>query len=216
LIGTAHFQGTIVCKAFAILEHYLMQVTFLAMSVISYHTCHVFSQPFVGRTANTSWRRFIKYSAFLWLTPAVFVAVCVTLDKTVPWFQRFIFIIFIAKGRGKINLWNQGNKTEVFLVDYGMSCWLGTANAKLYLFLLPLAVLLLYNIYKFFQTAVSLSRHDKDREILQRKEGKQNLLICAKLATLVGFPWLFAFIGVLFPDVEAFEYLFVVFACLQG
>jgi hypothetical protein len=29
---------------------------------------------------------------------------------TVPWFQRFIFIIFIAKGRGKIilNLWNQG------------------------------------------------------------------------------------------------------------
>jgi hypothetical protein len=23
----------------------------------------------------------------------------------VPWFQRFIFIIFIAKGRGKINLW---------------------------------------------------------------------------------------------------------------
>jgi hypothetical protein len=24
---------------------------------------------------------------------------------TVPWFQRFIFIIFIAKGGGKINLW---------------------------------------------------------------------------------------------------------------
>ena len=23
----------------------------------------------------------------------------------VPWFQKFIFIIFIAKGRGKINLW---------------------------------------------------------------------------------------------------------------
>jgi hypothetical protein len=27
-----------------------------------------------------------------------------TLDS-LPWFQRFIFIIFIAKGRGKINLW---------------------------------------------------------------------------------------------------------------
>jgi hypothetical protein len=23
----------------------------------------------------------------------------------IPWFQMFIFIIFIAKGRGKINLW---------------------------------------------------------------------------------------------------------------
>ncbi|CAB4014831.1 G- coupled receptor Mth2 [Paramuricea clavata] len=187
LIGTAHFQGTIVCEVLAILEHYLLQVSFLAMSIISHHTCHVLSQPFVGRTANTSWRRFIKYSAFLWLTPGVFVAICAVLDKT-----------------------------EVFLVDYGMNCWLGTANAKLYLFLLPLAVSLLYNIYKFIQTAVSLSRHAKDREILQRKEGKQNLLICTKLATLVGFPWLFAFIGVLFSDVEVFEYLFVLFVCLQG
>jgi hypothetical protein len=31
-----------------------------------------------------------------------------------PWFQRFIFIIFIAKGRGKINLWNQGTGRLVF------------------------------------------------------------------------------------------------------
>jgi hypothetical protein len=27
------------------------------------------------------------------------------LNIVIPWFQRFIFIIFIAKGRGKINLW---------------------------------------------------------------------------------------------------------------
>jgi hypothetical protein len=26
-------------------------------------------------------------------------------DQELPWFQRFIFIIFIAKGRVKINLW---------------------------------------------------------------------------------------------------------------
>jgi hypothetical protein len=75
---------------------------------------------------------------------------------------------------------------------------------------------LLFNICKFIQTAISLSRHDKERHALQIEKGKQNLLICAKLSTLVGFPWIFAFIGVLFPDVEAFEYLFVVFVCLQG
>jgi hypothetical protein len=33
-----------------------------------------------------------------------------------PWFQRFIFIISIAKGRGKINLWN-------YRVQLGLS-WL--------------------------------------------------------------------------------------------
>ncbi len=185
LIGAARFEGTAVCKFFAILQHYLLQASFLSMSIVSYHTCLVLSQPIIGRIANTSRRRFIKYSAFMWLSPAIFVAICVTLDKT-----------------------------ETFLVNYGTNCWLGTANAKLYLFLLPLAVLLLYNIYKFIRTAVSLSRHDKDRRNLQQR--KQSLLICTKLATLVGFPWLFAFLGMLFPDVEALEYLFVVCVCLQG
>ncbi len=187
LIGSSHFTGTTACKVFAILEHYLFQVSFLAMSVISYHSCYVFSQPFAGRVANKSSRRFIKYSTFVWLVPAIFVAICVTLDKT-----------------------------GAFLVDYGTNCWLGNVDAKLYLFLLPLALLLVYNIFTFIRTAVSLYRHNLNTQVLQRKEGKQNLLICTKLATLVGFPWLFAFIGIMFPDVEAFEYLFVVFACLQG
>ena len=187
LIGTAFVKEGTACKVFAILEHYLLLVSFIAMSVMSYHTCHVFSKPFVGRIANTSSRRFMKYSAFVWITPAIFVAICIAL-----------------------------NETEAFVVDYGTNCWLGTANAKLYLFLLSLALLLLYNIYAFIKTAVSLSRHEKDRKTLHQKEGKQNLLICTKLATLVGFPWLFAFFGVLFPDVEAFEYLFVIFVCLQG
>jgi hypothetical protein len=41
----------------------------------------------------------------------------------IPWFQRFIFIIFIAKGRGKINLWNQGIfNTEVPLFYKGGGC----------------------------------------------------------------------------------------------
>ena len=187
LVGTTYFQGTIVCKVFAILLHHLAQASFLAMSVISHHTFHVFSRPFTGRFANISRPRFIKYSIFVWVTPAVFVAICVTLDKT-----------------------------RVFVVEYGTHCWLGTANAKLYLFLLPLAIQLLFNIGEFIRTAVSLSRHDKERQALHIKKGKQNLLICMKLATLVGFPWLFAFLGALFPDVEAFEYLFVIFVCLQG
>ena len=187
LVGTTYFQGTTVCRVFAILEHHLLQASFLAMSVISHHTFHVFSQPFIGRFANTSRPRFIKYSIIVWLTPAVFVAICVTLDKT-----------------------------RVFVVDYGTNCWLGTANAKQYLFLLPLAIQLLFNICEFIRTAVSLSRHDKERQVLHIENGKQNLLVCMKLATLVGFPWLFAFLGALFPDEEAFEYLFVVFVCLEG
>ena len=134
LIGTSHFTGTKTCRVLAIFEHYLFQVSFVAMSVISYHSCYVFSQPFAGRVANKSWRRFIKYSAFVWLAPAIFVAICVTLDKT-----------------------------ETFLVDYGTNCWLGTVNAKLYLFLLPLAILLLFNIVTFIvQHSVYIVMRRKD------------------------------------------------------
>ena len=54
LIGTAFVKEGTACKVFAILEHYLLLVSFVAMSVMSYHTCHVFSKPFVGSIANTS------------------------------------------------------------------------------------------------------------------------------------------------------------------
>ena len=187
LIGTSHYAGTKTCEVLAIFEHYFLLVSFVAMSLISFHSCRVFAQPIVGRTVNKSRRGFIKYLVFVWLTPAIFVAICVVLDET-----------------------------DTLLVNYGTRCWLGTKNAKLFLFLLPLAMLLIYNICTFIHTAISLSRHEENRTTLQLKQGKQNLLICVKLATLVGFPWLFMFFLVLFPDVEAFEYLFVIFVCLQG
>ena len=187
LIGTSHYVGTKTCEVLAIFEHYFLLVSFLAMSIISFHSYRVFAHPIVGRTVNKSRRGFVKYSVILWITPAIFVAICVALDKS-----------------------------NTLLVGYGTRCWLGTKNAKLFLFLLPLAMLLLCNIFTFIHTAISLSRHEQNRTTLQLKEGKQNLLICAKLATLVGFPWLFMFFLVLFPDEEAFEYLFVIFVCLQG
>lgn len=187
LISSTHFLRTSHCKRLAVLDHYLHQVSFLAMTAISYHTHHTFSQPFKGRIANRSRSKFIKYSIFVWVSPAVFVAICVTLDKT-----------------------------ETFQVNYGVRCWLGTRNAKLFLFLLPLAITLLYNICKFIQTAVRLSHHDKDRQNIRRNNDKKNVIICGKLATLVGFPWLFLFMGVLFPVVEALNSMFVLGVCLQG
>ncbi|XP_028405818.1 adhesion G-protein coupled receptor G2-like [Dendronephthya gigantea] len=185
LIGTAHFKGTTVCEVLTVIEHYLFLVTFMSMSIISYHSCVVFSQIF-SRISGNRLKQFAKYSTIVWITPGVFVAVCVTLDRT-----------------------------ETAFDIYGNTCWLSTDKAVLYLFLLPAAVLLVGNIYTFIKTALAISRFDKDTRIL-RKDRKKNLAVCAKLATLVGFPWIFAFFGVIFPKVEVFEYLFVIFTSLQG
>jgi hypothetical protein len=53
----------------------------------------------------------------------------------IPWFQRFIFIIFIAKGGGKINLWlkaaidssSRANQFELGTVHY---LWRGVAPKR--------------------------------------------------------------------------------------
>ena len=187
LVGTAQFKNTKICDVLGIIEHYLLLVAFMAMSVISYHSCIVFSRTFGRSPNNTSsvLAKFAKYSSVVWISPAIFIAVCVTLDQT-----------------------------EATFDVYGTTCWLSTAKAVLYLFILPAAVIILFNIATFIKTALALYRN-KDDGIL-RKNGNQNLIACAKLATMVGFPWLFAFFGLTFPDVELLEYLFVVFACLQG
>ena len=187
LVGTAQFINTKTCEVLGIIEHYLFLVTFMAMSVISYHSCIVFSRPF-NTIPNNAWPvlpKFTKYLSMAWISPAIFIAVCVTLDQT-----------------------------EATFDIYGTTCWLSTGKAVLYLFILPAAVIMLFNIVTFIKTALALC-YNKNTQILQG-DRKQNLIVCIKLATLVGFPWLFAFFGVIFPDIEAFEYLFVVFACLQG
>ena len=188
LVGTGHSNMRTLCTVIAILDHYLILVSFVAMSVISYHSCLVFSQSFaiVKTTKAKARRTILKYSAIVWCCPAIFVATCVIVDKT-----------------------------RVFAINYGTDCWLGTKNAKLYLFLLPIASLLLYNMSAFIRTAASLCRHQTQMAVLQKKR-RQNLLICAKLSSVVGFPWILAFFGVVFPAVVAFEYLFVIFVCLQG
>ena len=187
LVGTAHFMNTKTCEVFGIIEHYLLLVTFMAMSVISYHSCIVFSRPFntIPNNARPVLPKFTKYSSIAWISPAIFIAVCVTLDQT-----------------------------EATFDIYGTTCWLSTGKAVLYLFILPAVTIMLFNIVTFIKTALALC-YNNDTEILH-KNRKQNLIVCIKLATLVGFPWLFAFFGAIFPDIEAFEYLFVVFACLQG
>ena len=188
LVGISHFNGTIVCDVLAIFIHYLRESSFLALSIISYHTWYILSRPFVGRITNSLRSEFIKYSILVWLTPAGFVAICVTLDKT-----------------------------QVFPLDYGMNCWIGSTNGRLFLYIIPSTTLMFYNIYKFIQTALSLSRHYKQtHETIKRKKGKQNLLVCVKLAALVTCPCFLSFFAMLFPDVEALNYLYVVFVCLQG
>ena len=188
LIVPALNRNTVSCTTFAILEHYFILVSFVAMSVISHHSCVVFSKKSViARRSETEKRRtFLKYSAVVWASPAAFVALCIVLDKT-----------------------------EKFPINYGTACWLGTKNAKIFLFLLPIGISLLFNILAFLRTSIFLSQHKRHIGVFKQTK-VQNLKICIKLSTLTGLPWIFGFLSAAFGNVVMFEYLFVIFVCSQG
>ena len=91
LIGTANFMITRTCEVLGIIDNYLFLVAFMAMSVISYHSCIVFSPPF-GRSphnASPALTKFLKYSSIAWISPAIFITVCVTLDQTKATFDIY-------------------------------------------------------------------------------------------------------------------------------
>ena len=140
LVGTAQFMNTKTCEVLGIIEHYLFLVTFMAMSVISHHSCIVFSRPFntIPNNARPVLPKFTKYSSLASISPAIFIAVCVTLDQT-----------------------------EATFDIYGTTCWLSTGKAVLYLFILPAAVIMLFNIVTFIKTALALC-YNNDSQILQR------------------------------------------------
>ena len=188
LIVPALNRNTVSCTTFAILEHYFILVSFVAMSVISHHSCVIFSKKLViaRRSETENRRRFLKYSAVVWASPAAFVALCIVLDKT-----------------------------EKFPINYGTACWLGTKNAKIFLFLLPIGISLLFNILAFLRTSIFLSQHKRHIGVFKQTK-VQNLKICIKLSTLTGLPWIFGFLSAAFGNVVMFEYLFVIFVCSQG
>ena len=125
-------QNTISCTTVGVLEHFLILVSFVAMSVLSHHSCVVFSKNLISarRSDEENRRTFIKYTIVIWTLPAAFVAVCIALDKT-----------------------------NVIPINYDSLCFLATMNSKIYLFMLPIGLFLLFNLAIFIRTAIFLLKN---------------------------------------------------------
>ena len=111
----------------------------------------------------------------------------------------------------------------VFGSDYGKSdiCWLGTRNSKLFLFIVPFGVLLSFNVFLFFIVAHRLYKNQKSSQRslgkLGRKRQTQNILVCVKLSTLMGFSWLFGLLQIAVEtETDIYAYFFVIFVSFQG
>ena len=184
------------CFIIAIVNHYSFLVSFTASSVIAFHSCLILGrQVSLKRSNSTNNRIFFIYSLITWGIPALFVLTSVLLDHF-----------------------------GLFVTDYGRSdmCWLGTSQSKMFLFIVPIGVLLLFNIFLFGFSAVRFLKNQSSiaqslgSAVLKKRKIK-NVLICMKLSTLMGFSWLFGLLQVIVEiETVIFTYLFVIFVSLQG
>ena len=195
LCGSLATANETACTVIAIANHYFFLVFFAASSVIAFHSCLIFGKKIStpGNSSENS-NTFLIYSLVAWATPAVFVLIFALLDHF-----------------------------GVFRSDYGKSdiCWLATRDSKLFLFIVPFGVLLLFNLLLFSFVAFRLRKHQKSSAQSLGKMAKnrqaRSVVISMKLSTLMGFSWLFGLIQVAFEtETNVFAYFFVIFVSFQG
>ena len=196
LIGSTLDSYPTTCTVIAIANHYFFLVFFTASSAIAFHSCLVFGRKITFRRRSTEDNKiFMIYSLFVWGIPGLFVLIFGLLDYY-----------------------------EVFITDYGKSvvCWLGTKESKIFLFILPFGILLLFNLFLFLLVALRLRENQKSsakalgREEVRKREA-QNVKVCLKLSTLMGFSWLFGLLQVAVEtETDVFAYLFIIFVSFQG
>ena len=138
---------------------------------------------------------FLKYSAIVWGTPAIFSLTCGLIDN------QGVYAIYIRK------------EMQV--------CWFNNEKAQLYFFVLPVSFSLTFNIVFFVLTVVHISRQRAGTSILTTSNSahqhrKKIIWVYVKPSTLMGFSWLFGCLDILTHSTPVFSYLFVIFASLQG
>ena len=181
-----------ICMALGIIEHYFLMASFVGMSVIAFHTCKVFARSLPAPKMSDGHERklFCMYLACVWLLPGIFIGICVVLDSQ--------DVVKIGYGEWEI-------------------CWLTRDNANTYFVIIPIGVLLLFNIIAFVIAAVYLRKHGQNTAARQASGNRRSYFsIYVKLSTLMGFTWLFGLLALVVPSTTVFWYFFVIFTSLQG
>ena len=183
----------VLCHVTAIVEHYLFLVSFVAMAIIAYHTYLGFSSKKISRDSQreNENKKFLKYCIITWCAPAIFVGICFVLD------QQSIFAIY--------------SNDQV--------CWFENKQAQKYLFVLPVGVILFFNAIFFTLTVIHIHKERSDTILLSSSHTRPRqtmFWIYLKIATLMGFSWLFGFLDLVVHSTLVFKYLFVIFTSFQG
>ena len=190
-LATGHVEAKVACQIIAILLHYFFLVSFMWMSIIAFETWMVFSKTRIQHR-NPSRRKkcfkLLRRVMIGWLPAFVFVVLCVALDQS-----------------------------DAVAFHYGgiKGCWINNSTAKLYFFVLPVALSITFNTVLFVLTVRAIRKtNNQARKATLDTANRKTAAVFLRIFILMGFTWIFGFLQVLVS--KYFEYPFIIFTTLQG
>ncbi|XP_041471191.1 adhesion G-protein coupled receptor G6-like [Lytechinus variegatus] len=198
LFGVGETQNDTICTVIAIILHYAWLSAFTWTNVLAFHL----SQS-LGTRAGSMRKRFVMgskiyktfllYCAYGWGAPLVVVLVSVAVD-----------------------FWSNAD------FQYGTiaSCWITGGLANLLAFGVPVGLTLLVNVAMFTNIVSGfLSRRTPrsglEDERRRRRKTRRDTMVSFKIALLMGFTWLFAYIAA-WAAITVLWYVFILLNSLQG
>ena len=180
-----------ICLLMAVIIHYFFLAAFFWMNIMAIDMFLTFTRGFMASRgeSNKHGKRFIYYCLYAFVSPLVVIIVSLTLDF--------------------------GSASDIRPKYGSIICWFGNDLGLLYLFLVPLFILLLMNTGCFVATARSIYTTDKSASKVLRQKRGCKLLIYLKLSVVMGLTWVFAGAAI-FGNAAPLWILFIIFNGLQG
>ncbi|KAL9971179.1 hypothetical protein ACROYT_G023671 [Oculina patagonica] len=159
------------CLAVAVLLHFFALSSFMWMNVMAYDVHRTFTNvsSIPANQQGDFKKRLMKYCAYAWGTPAIVVLICVTVDHV----KKGII------GYGECS--GQGDE----------ECFISQPQAILYSFVLPVTLLMIFNLYALGHTVIHIIKTRKrTQQVTNQQHGRSVAVICVKMASVMGVTWI--------------------------
>ena len=183
--GVVEIQREWLCEVLGLLLHLCLVASFFWMAVCTFHMMKVFAFLSTRTSPENVLSRFIKYSVFVIISSAILVIVNVVTS----------ILDDSSIGYG------------------GQSCYITRKHMVLYTVAIPLGIVIICNLVMFLYVIIKVCRLPEVKK--NTKHERQNIIIFAKLSTLTGLTWIFAYIYQ-WTNITLFAYLFIIANASQG
>ena len=184
-------RGSVLCKCLAAFQHYCWLASFSWMNIIGFNVHRTFTSNIQSTTNDEKVVLFLKYNVYGWLSPCIFVVFNIIMELT------------NIKGFGDFGYGRDG------------LCWLNNGISIHALFVSPVAIALVINLGLFMHTVVVIHKATKAGKRASNKRDSREMVVYARLSTLMGFTWVFGFITIAVKS-DVVSYIFIVLNATQG